>query len=126
MLLMTLLERSIWGDMAMLIEVPIATNDEYNDCCNIFGITCQGEDSSCVASVVCWLSDGTQTGILVDKGTYGLCIMAGGQLWSTGSLLSEKLLGSLVSAIATWLRLSHTNWVAFCQSFTFILLSLQC
>ena len=50
---MTLLERGNGGDMAVLIKVPIAANDGYNDCCDIFGITCQKEDSSCVASVVC-------------------------------------------------------------------------
>ena len=67
-----------------------------------------------------------QTGLLVHKGTYGLCIMVGGLLWSTGSSLGEKLLSSLVSAIVASLCLSHTHWVAFCQSFAFILLSLQC
>ena len=50
---MTPLERDIGDDMAVLIEVPIAANNGYNDCCNIFRITCQKEDSSCVASVVC-------------------------------------------------------------------------
>ena len=66
-----------------------------------------------------------QTGILVDKGTYGLCILVGGPLWSTGNSVREKLLSSLVSAIAAWLCLSHTNWAAFCQPLAFILLSLQ-
>ena len=65
------------------------------------------------------------TGILVDQGTYGLCITIGGLLWSTSNSMREKLLSSLVSATVAWLCLSHTNWVAFCQSFAFILLSLQ-
>ena len=42
----------------------------------------------------------THTGVLVDKGTYGPCIKAGDPLWSTGNSLSEKLLNSLVSAVA--------------------------
>ena len=66
-----------------------------------------------------------QTGVLVDKGTYGLCITVGGPLWSTGNSLREKLLSSLVLAIVAWLCLSHTNWAAFCQSLAFILLFLQ-
>ena len=41
------------GIQNVFIEVPIAANDGYNDCCDMFGITCQKEDSSCVASVVC-------------------------------------------------------------------------
>ena len=45
-----------------------------------------------------------------------------GSLWFTGNSLREKLLSSLVSAIAAWLCLSHTNWAAFCQSLAFILL----
>ena len=53
MLLMALLERGIEGDMAVLSEVLIATNEGYNDCCGIFGISYQKDDSSCVASVVC-------------------------------------------------------------------------
>ena len=53
MSLMTLLEKGIDGDTNVFIEVPIAANDGYNDCCDMFGITCQKEDSSCVASVVC-------------------------------------------------------------------------
>ena len=53
MSLMTLLERGIDGDIVVFTEVTIATNDGYNDCCDIFGITCQKEDSSCAASVVC-------------------------------------------------------------------------
>ena len=48
-----------------------------------------------------------QTGVLVDKGTYGPCIMVGGLLWSTGNLLREKLLSLLVSVVAAWLCLSH-------------------
>ena len=51
--LITLLERGIGGNMAVLIEVPIAANDGYNNCCDLFGITCQNEDSFCAASVVC-------------------------------------------------------------------------
>ena len=54
-----------------------------------------------------------RTGVLVDKGTYGPCIMVGDPLWSTGNSLSEKLLSSLVSVVAAWLCLSHTNWAAF-------------
>ena len=50
---MTLLERGIDGDMAVLREVHTAANEGYNDCCGIFGITCQKDDSSCAASVVC-------------------------------------------------------------------------
>ena len=38
--LMTLLEKGIDQDMDVFIEVPIAANDEYNDCCDMFGITC--------------------------------------------------------------------------------------
>ena len=95
--------------MAMLIEVPIATNEGYNNCCDIFGITCQKEDSSCVVSVVCCLSDGTHTGMLVDKGTYGPCIMVGGPLWPTGNSLSEKLLNSLELVVASLFCLSSTN-----------------
>ena len=53
MLLMTLLERGIEGDMAVLSEVPTATNEGYNKCCGIFGITCQKDDSSFAASVIC-------------------------------------------------------------------------
>ena len=74
-----------------------------------------------------WFVDylnGMQTGVLVDKGTHGPCITVGGLLWSTGDSLREKLLSSLVSAIAVWLCLSHTNWVAYCQSLAFILLFL--
>ena len=70
------------------------------------------------------LSDGTWTGVLVDKRTYGPCITMGGLLWSTGNSLREKLLRSLVSAIAAWICISHNNWVAFCQSLAFILLFL--
>ena len=47
------------------------------------------------------------------KETYGLCITVGGLLWSTGKSLSEKVLSSLVSAVASWLCLSCTNSVAF-------------
>ena len=54
-----------------------------------------------------------QTGLLVDKGTYGPCIMVGGPLWSTGNSLTEKLLSSLVSVVAAWFCLSCTNWLAF-------------
>ena len=50
---MTLLEKGIDGDMDVFIEVPIAASDGYNDSCDMFGITCQKEDSSYVASVVC-------------------------------------------------------------------------
>ena len=50
---MTLLEKGIDGDTDVFIELPIVTNDGYNDCCDILGITCQKEDSSCAASVVC-------------------------------------------------------------------------
>ena len=39
--------------------------------------------------------------------------MAGGQVWSIGNLLSEKPLSSLLSVVAAWLCLSHTNWAAF-------------
>ena len=63
-------------------------------------------------------------GVLVDKGTYGPCITIGGLLWSTGNSLRGKLLSLLVSAIAAWLCLSHTNLAAFCQSFVFISLVL--
>ena len=37
---MTLLEKEIKGDIAVFNEVPTADNDGYNDCCDIFGITC--------------------------------------------------------------------------------------
>ena len=63
-------------------------------------------------------------GELVNKGIYGPCITVGGPLWSTGNSLRGKLLSSLVSAIAAWLCLSHTNWTAFCQSFAFMSLVL--
>ena len=53
MSLMTLLEKGIDWDMDVFIEVPIATNGGYNDCCDMFGVTCQKGDSSCAASVVC-------------------------------------------------------------------------
>ena len=53
MSLMTLLEKGIDGDRDVFIEVPIAASHGYNDCYDMFGITCQKEDSSCAASVVC-------------------------------------------------------------------------
>ena len=51
MLLITLLERGIEGDKAVLADDPTAANEGYRDCCSIFGITCQKDDSSCAASV---------------------------------------------------------------------------
>ena len=53
MSLMTHLEKGIDEDMDVFIEVPIAANGGYNDCCDMFGITCQKEDLPCAASVVC-------------------------------------------------------------------------
>ena len=53
MLLITLLEIGIEGDMAVLGDDPITTNEGYNDCCGIFGITCQKYNSSCAVSVLC-------------------------------------------------------------------------
>ena len=44
MSLMTHLEKGIDGGMDVFIEVPIAANDWYNDCCGILGITCQKKD----------------------------------------------------------------------------------
>ena len=63
-------------------------------------------------------------GVLVDKGTYGLCSTVGGHLSSTGNSLREKLLSSLESAVAAWLCLSLVNLAVFCESVAFILLSL--
>ena len=54
MSLMTLLERGIEGDLVVLIEVPFVANDGYNDCCDIFGITCQKEDSFCGLLIIRW------------------------------------------------------------------------
>ena len=51
MSLITLLVRGIEGDKAVLDDDPIATDEGYNDCCGIFGITSQKDDSSCAASV---------------------------------------------------------------------------
>ena len=68
--------------------------------CGMLGITCQKDNSSCAASVYWLLSEGACTGVLVDSGTYGPCIKAGGPLWSTGNSFNEKLLNSLVSAVA--------------------------
>ena len=53
MSLITLLEKGIDGDMDVFTVVPIVTNDGYNDCCDMFEITCQKGDSFCAASVVC-------------------------------------------------------------------------
>ena len=73
MYLITLLEKGINGATDVFIDVPIATNEGYNDCCGIFGITCLYEGSSCAASVVWWLSDDMCIGVLVDKGISKLC-----------------------------------------------------
>ena len=43
--------RGIEADKAVLGDDLIATNEGYSDCCGIFGITCQKDDSSCVVSV---------------------------------------------------------------------------
>ena len=92
--------RGIEGDRAVLGDDPIAARDGYSDCCSMLGITCLKDDSSCVASVYWLLSGDTCTGVLDDRGTYVSCIGAGGSLWSTGNLLNEKLLNSLVSVVA--------------------------
>ena len=92
--------RGIEGDKAVLGDDPMAVREGYSDCCGMLGITCWKDDSSCVASVYWLVSRDTCTGVLVDSGTYGPCIKAGGPLWFTGNSLNEKLLNSLVSVIA--------------------------
>ena len=51
--------------------------------------------------------------MFVDKGNYSPCSTVGGPLSSSDSLLSGKLLSSLVSAVAAWLCLSFISLAVF-------------
>ena len=53
MSLMTLLEKGISGDTKVFIDVPIAANEGYSDCCDILGSTCLYEVSLCASCVTC-------------------------------------------------------------------------
>ena len=39
------------GDKAVLGDDPMVAKEGYSDCCGMLGITCQKDNSSCVASV---------------------------------------------------------------------------